>query len=210
MTQRFMTQRWLAGALLVCAGAAAQAQSAPASAASAAPSSPAKKELVAKLLKLQQPGIELLAQQLAEQPATQLLQQVGPALQSRVPQDKREAVAKDIQADAKKYADEVVPMVRNRATQLAPSTIGTMLEERFNEDELRQLVGIFESPVNRKFQTMAGEMQQALAAKLVADVRVSVETKVRGLEQSVVKRLNDAAPASPAATAPAPKASSGK
>lgn len=209
MTKRFMTQRWFAAALLACASAA-QAQSAPASAAaSAAPSSPAKKELVAKLLKLQQPGIELLAQQLAEQPATQILQQASPALQSRIPQDKREAVAKDIQADAKKYADEVVPMVRNRATQLAPSTIGAMLEERFTEDELRQLAAIFESPVNRKFQMMAGEMQQALAAKLVADVRVAVETKVRGLEQSVVKRLNDAAPAT-AATAPAPKASAGK
>ena len=86
------------GLSLVTGTALAQSNPAPASA------SPAKKELVAKLLKLQQPAIETLSRNLAEQPAAQLLNQAGTFLQMRVPADKREAIAKDIGNDVKAYA----------------------------------------------------------------------------------------------------------
>ncbi len=153
------------------------------------PSSPAKKALVAKILQLQQPGIEGLARQFAEQPAMQMLQQVGPALQQRVPAERREAVAKEIQADARKYAEEATPIVRERALKLAPATIGVLLEERFTEDELKQIIVLLESPLNRKYQAMGPEMQRALGEKLVAETRSTIEPKVKALEQQVVKRL---------------------
>ena len=147
-----------------------------------------KKELVQKILAIQQPGIEALAQQLAEEPAARLMQQAGAALQ-RVPADKREALGRDIQADVRKYADEAVPLVRDRAVQLAPGTIGALLEEKFTEDELKQVVVLLESPVNRKFQQLAGDMQKALVEKLVADTRPTIEPKVRALEAGLAKRL---------------------
>ena len=164
----------------------------------------AKKELVAKVLLLQQPAIEQAAQALAERPALQMLQQAGMALQQQVPADKREAVAKEIQAEAKKYADEAVPLVRERAVKLAPSTVGALLEEKFSEDELKQLIAIIESPVNRKFLQLGGEMQNALIDKLVAETQGVVEPKVRALEQAIGKRLAQAAPAA-APAAPAAK-----
>ena len=164
----------------------------------------AKKELVAKVLLLQQPAIEQAAQALAERPALQMLQQAGMALQSQLPADKREAVAKEIQAEAKKYADEAVPLVRERAVKLAPSTVGALLEEKFSEDELKQLIAIIESPVNRKFLQLGGEMQNALIDKLVAETQGVVEPKVRALEQAIGKRLAQAAPAA-APAAPAAK-----
>ncbi len=167
-----------------------------------------KKDLVAKVLLLQQPAIEQAAQALAERPALQMLQQAGMALQSQVPADKREAVAKEIQAEAKKYADEAVPLVRERAVKLAPSTVGALLEEKFSEDELKQLIAIIESPVNRKFLQLGGEMQNALIDKLVAETQSAVEPKVKALEQAIGKRLAQAIPASasPAPAATAPKA----
>lgn len=202
---------------LAVAVAGAQAQSTPpagqtsltGSTASSA-SSPAKKELVQKVLQLQQPAIEAMARQLVEQPAAQMLQQAGIALQQRVPAEQREAVAKDIQTDARKYADDTVPIVRKRAVDLAPSTIGTVLEEKFSEDELKQLVAILESPVNKRYQQLGGDMQNALSEKLVADSRSSVEPKLRDLEQSIGKRLGLTPPSAgtaPAATAPAKAAS---
>ena len=168
-----------------------------------------KKELVAKILQLQQPGIETLALTLAQQPAAVMMQRAGNVLQARVPADKREAVAKEIQADLKKYMDEAVPVVRDRAVRLAPTTIGTLLEERFTEDELKQLIAIIESPVNRKFQQLGGEMQKSLSDKLVLETKGSIEPKIRALEQSVAARLGiqaspDAAPASAPAAARAP------
>jgi hypothetical protein len=164
---------------------------------SAAPAPSAKKELVAKIIKLQQPVIEGVAQNLVEQPAAQLMQQAGMALQARVPADKREEVGKGIQADVKKYLDEAAPLVKERAVKLAPATVGVILEEKFSEEELRQLIAILESPVNRRLQELGGEMQRSLSDKLIAEARPEVEPKVRALQQNMAKRLGADVPSNP-------------
>ena len=164
-----------------------------------AQSTSAKKELVARVLVLQQPAIEQTAQALVERPAMQMQQQAVLALQTRVAPEKRDAVAKNIQADLKKYVDEVGPSVRQQAVKLSASTIGTLLEEKFTEDELKQLIAIIESPVNRKFTQMGGEFQKALGEKLVAQTQGTVGPKVRALEQSIAGHLG--LPAAPAAKA---------
>jgi len=172
------------------------------------PSTPAKKELVTRLLKLQQPGIEAMSRAMVEQPAAQMLDGAAVALRSRIAADKQEAVAKEIQADTKKYLDEAVPLVRGRALQLAPSTVGTVIEQKFTEDELRKIVALLESPEYAKYQQLSGEMQEALQVKLVADTRGTIETKLRTLEQSIGTRLGMSTPANgnkPAAPKPAGK-----
>jgi hypothetical protein len=169
-------------------------------------STPAKKELVARILKIQQPAIDNMARGLVQEPLGPLMESADAALQQKVAADKRDAVAKNIQADTKKYIDETVPLVRDRATKLAPTTIGPILEEKFTEDELKQVVAMLESPVLAKFQTVGVDIQRALVEKVVADTRGQVETKFRGLEDSIAKRLG--LPPAPAAAAPA--ASSGK
>lgn len=153
------------------------------------PASPAKKELIARILVLQQPGIEQTAQALVERPAAMLQQQAGLALQTRVPPEKREAVAKLVQQDLTKYVDEVGPVVRQQAVKLAPSTIGTLLESKFTEDELKQLIAIIESPVNRKYQQIGGELQAALGQALITQTQATVQPKVKALEQSIAKHL---------------------
>lgn len=165
-----------------------------------AQSTPSKKELVARILVLQQPAIEQTAQALVERPALQMQQQAALALQTRVAPEKRDAVAKNIQADLKKYVDDVGPGVRQQAVKLSASTIGTLLEEKFTEDELKQLIAIIESPVNKKFTQMGGEFQKALGEKLVAQSQGTVGPKVRALEQSIAGHLG--LPAAPAAKAP--------
>ena len=162
-----------------------------------------KKELIAKMMRLQQPAVELAAQALAEQPAKQMLHQAGLALQTRVEPDKREIVAQEIQADIKRYVDDTVPLVRERALRLAPLTIGALMNERFSEAELRQLIAIIESPVNRKYLQMGGEMHRVLKDRLVDDMKATIEPKVKLLEQSMIKSLSLHATALPAAKAPA-------
>lgn len=180
---------------LCLAAGTAFAQSTPAPAAA----SPAKKELVAKLLKLQQPGIEALARNLTEQPAAQLLNQASLFLQARVPADKREAVAKEIGNDVQAYTKDAVPLVRDRAIKLAPTTAGKVLEERLSEDELKQVVAMLESPVYAKYMQLSGDMQKALVEKLVAETRPTIDPKLKNLEASIGKRLNAAAGQPPAA-----------
>jgi hypothetical protein len=168
--------------------------------------SPAKKELVQKLLALQQPGIEGAARSLVERPAAQMMQEAGRVLQAQVPADKREAIGKTIEADAKKYVEEALPPVRERALKLAPTTLGVALEEKFSEEELKQLVAWFESPVNKKFQAASGEMQTNFMQKLVAEARPLIEPKLQSLEQKVRAALGAPAASAPGAAPADPKA----
>jgi hypothetical protein len=170
-----------------------------------------KKDLVAKVLQLQQPGLEQMARSMAQQPAAMMMQQAAPVIQ-RLPAERREAVARDIEADVRKYTEEAVPLVTERALKLAPSTIGALLEERFSEDELKQIIAMLESPVNRKFQSMGGDMQRAIGEKLIAETKPQIELKLRALEQVVSKRLGvtpNGAASAPAAK-PATAAPQGK
>lgn len=163
-----------------------------------------KKELVAKLLQLQQPGIENAAREMASRPAMQLLQSAGQALQ-QVPAERRDATARALEADARRYADEAVPVVREQALKLAPATYGAGLEERFSEDELKQLIAWYDSPVARKYQKAAPELQNGFTQKLVAAIGPQLDPKIQALQEKMGRTLA-AAVAAPA-SAPARSAS---
>jgi uncharacterized protein len=180
----------------------------------AAASSPAKKELVQRLLVLQQPGIEGVARSIVERPASQLMQAAGQALQTQVPPEKREAIGKSIEADVKKFVEDSVPVLRDRAVKLAPTVIGPVMEEKFTEDELKALIAWLDSPVNKKYQQVAPELQNTFAQKLIAEAGPLLDTKLQALQAKVRNTLgappagaaSDAKPAAKPAGKPAPAA----
>lgn len=168
-----------------------------------------KKELVQKLLQLQQPGLDSMARDLASRPVMQMMPAAGNVLQTQVPPDKREAVSKSIEADMKKYVDEVTPLLRERAIKLAPSTYGVALEEKFSEDELKQLVTWFESPLNRKFQQLWPDLQNGFVQKLMTEASPLLDPKLQALQKKVRASLGlpqQAGPASSSAPASKPPA----
>ena len=179
MSRRVILARMGAAALAVAiaSGAAGQAQVSTAS-------SPAKKELVQKILVLQQGEIEQVARNIVERPAAQMMQEAGLAMQRQVPPDKREAMGKAIEAEVKKYVDEAYPLVRERAIRLAPSTLGAALEEKFSEDELKQLLAWVESPVNKKFQQL-GPARNAFVQKVLSESIAAVDPKVGALDARI-------------------------
>ena len=166
----------------------------------------AKKDLVQKLLRLQQPNIESLARELAARPATQIFQAVGNVLQTQVPADKREATGKAIETELKKYVDEATPLLRERAIKLAPATYGAALEEKFSKAELKRLIAWFESPVNKKYQQFAPEAQSAFIQKLVAEATPVLDPKLEALQQRIRGLLGVPAAGAAASGASAPKA----
>jgi hypothetical protein len=177
---------WVAAAVaLVCAQASAQTAS-----------TPAKKELAAKIVQTQQGSVDQMARQLVEQPALQLLQRAIPIVQSRVPADQREAVVRELQADARKYVEDTLPIVSQRARALATLTIGPVLEAKMSESELKEVLSILESATWRKFQGLAPDMQKALGEKLMADMKAQMETRLKALQQAMSKRLGSYTPAS--------------
>ena len=170
-----------------------------------AQTSAAKKELIAKVVQLQQGGVEGIARSLVEQPALAMLQQAGQVLQTRIAPEQRAALAKEIQADVRKYVEETNPLLRDKALKLAPGVMAPLLEEKFTEDELKQLVSWLESPVVRRYQQLTPEIQKGLSEKLVAETRSLVEPKLQALDRSVSGRLGLPPPSAKGASAPAKK-----
>jgi hypothetical protein len=164
-----------------------------------------KKELVQKVLQIQQAEIEAVAHRVVERPAEQMMQEAGLAMQRQVAPDKREAMGRAIEAEVKKYIDETYPLVRERALRLAPSTIGAALEDKMSEDELKQLVAWLESPANKKYQQIGPEVRNSFIQKLLADAQPVADPKVRALDGRIRVILGvPPAPAAPSsASAPA-------
>jgi hypothetical protein len=177
-------------------------------AAPAAQAQNAKKELVLKLLQLQQSSLESMARELASRPAVQLMQAANNVIQTQVAPEKREAMGKSIEADLKKYVDEATPVIRERAIKLAPSTYGAALEEKFSEDELKQLLAWFESPVNHKFQQLGPEMQNGFMQKLVAETAPVLDPKLQATQQKLRVSLGLPPAAGASAAKPAAKPAS--
>lgn len=194
---RFLARRVAVALALALGLAAAQAQNAASAASAPAGSSPAKRELAKRLLALQQPGFDALSRSLVEGPARQLLASAEPVLRNQVAADKREAVAKQLQDEARKYVDDATPAVRKRAQELAQSQVLPALEEKYTEDELRQIVTFYESAAYKKMQQVQPQVDQGLQQKLVADMSPAVEGKARALQATMAKLLG--VPAQPGA-----------
>jgi len=195
--KRLLAPALIAFAAVGVAGTAA-AQTAPAT-----PTSPAKKELVQRLMRLQQSDVESFARYVVERPAAQMMRDAEMAMkQQAAPQEKREAAARAIEAEVKKYVDESYPIVRDRAVKLAPSTIGATFEAKMTEDELKQLIAWLESPTAKKYQPLAVEVRNNFSQKLVAEMPPILDPKLMALDGRIRTILGvppAGAPAGPAA-----------
>lgn len=200
-----MIQRLACTALLaaLCGSVLAQTSTAPAMAAGPAPaSSPAKRDLAKRWVAAQDQALGNLARGVVELPARQLLAAVEPVVRSRVAADKRDATARQLQDAARKYVDDTLPAVRKHAQELGQTQLQAAIEEKYSEEELRQIVAFFESAAFRKLQQTQPQLDQALQAKLLADMQPVIEGKARGLHGEMKKILAAAAPASAPASVP--------
>ena len=168
-----------------------------------------KKEVVQKILSSQQGALDDMSRNVAEQPARQLAMGARQILVQGVPEDKREATAKLVDAEIKKYLDGAVPAVRASAGKLSTSVLGPIYEEKFSEDELKQLQAMLESPVLKRYQSLLPEMSNALLEKVVDDARPVVNPRLQAAEGNIRKLLDTASggklSASEKAAAPAAK-----
>lgn len=150
--------------------------------------SAAKKELIAKIVKLQQAEMEGVARMLTAQALQVRLQAVNQAL-THAPADKRDAWLKETQDDLRKTAAEIEPLIKDKALKIAPAIFSAELEEKFSEDELRQVVQWLESPTSRKFFQYGAQTQTAITQKVVAETRTSVDPKLQALDTKLKNRF---------------------
>jgi len=156
----------------------------------AAPVPAAKQELVNRVLQLWHP--ETIGESMLQAPVGDAVQQARAVLQGRVSPEKRDAALKEIVADARKFMDENKPVAEASAHKLVGSTVAPLLAERFNEEELRQMITILESPVKKKFEAMMPELQKKLGEGVAADTRAVMDPKLQELQQRIGMRLRSA------------------
>lgn len=183
-----------------------------------APASAAKKELVQRLLAIQQPALEGIMRDQLERPARQMAADAEQVLASpQFPADKRQEAIKKIQDLLNKYHEETSPLLKERPAKIGQSTLAPLYEEKYTEDELKQLVAMLESPVYKKFQQVQPELGAAYTQGLLKELEPVVQPKVSALQQGMGAALGlsgqtaapapkpAAKPAAPAASRPAKK-----
>ena len=168
--------------------------------------SPAKKALIDKIVVLQQHAMaDGLAASIVQGPLAQLTQAGRAALQ-QVPADKREATAKAMDVDLKKFVEENVPYLKDKISKAVPTTASALLDERFSEDELKQVLAWAESPVSQKFGLATVELQKAVAQKVMTEAGPTLDGRLKTLQASLAKQLGlqppPAAATKPAASTP--------
>lgn len=162
--------------------------------------SPAKKALIDRIVALQQQGMaDGLAGNIIQGPLSQLTQAGRAALQ-QVPAEKREATAKAMDVELKKFIEENVPYLKDKISKAVPATSSALLDERFNEDELKQILAWAESPVSQKFGLVTVELQKAVAQKVMTEAGPTLDGRFKTLNANVAKALG--LPSQPAASAP--------
>lgn len=151
--------------------------------------SAAKKALIDKIVALQQRALtDSLAANIIQGPLSQLAQSVRGAVQ-QAPADKREATVKALDVEFKKFVDENQAYLKDKINKAVPNTASALLDERFNEDELKQILAWAESPVSQKFGSTNSELQKAIAQKVIAEVGPTLEGRFKTLQGNVAKQL---------------------
>ena len=161
-----------------------------------------KLEWATKAVALQQgPELERLVSQLAESSSQDIVQSWGVKLRTDLPKEKAEQTAQSLNAELKKYNDDVSKIISSKVNKASADSLVPVYMARFSLDELKQLVAFFESPAVKKYQAAAPELGNIFVNQLVLETRSDVNARAKQFDDAAAKIVGTA-PKAPAATAP--------
>ena len=161
-----------------------------------------KLELATKAVALQQgPELERLISQLAESSSQDIVQSWGVKLRANVPKEKVEQTAQSLNAELKKYNDDVSKIIGNKVNKASADSLIPVYMSRFSLDELKQLVAFFESPAVKKYQAAAPELGNIFVNQLIMETRADVNSRAKQFDDAAAKIVG-AAPKAPVVAVP--------
>ena len=161
-----------------------------------------KLEWATKAVALQQgPELERLVSQLAESSSQNIVQSWGAKMRSDVAKDKVEQTAQSLNAELKKYNDDVTKIISSKVSKAGADSLIPVYMSRFSLDELKQLVAFFESPAVKKYQAAAPELGNVFVNQLIMETRADVNARAKQFDDAAAKIVG-ATPKVPAAAAP--------
>lgn len=185
--------------------AGAQAQSASTAAGgstAAAPSSDTKRELAGKLVQLQRgPEMERTAFQLVSSAINPLIAKWSPKLEA-LPKASMEKARDQLNTELKALGEKTRTVIEAQMQKSAEDKLLPAYVERFSEDEMRQLISMFESPVFRKYQEIAPDLGNLWIKDVVDKSGEQVFVNAKAFDEAAEKILGDKPAAAPKAAAP--------
>lgn len=155
-----------------------------------------KLEWATKVVALQQgPELDRLVSQLADSAIQEVLQNWGPKLQAGVPKAKQQQAKEELNAELKKYFDDVSKLISGKVGKVSNDALIPAYMARFSLDELKQLAAFFESPAIKKYQANAPELGDLFVKQLVEATRADVKTRVRQFDTAAAKIVGSTPPA---------------
>jgi uncharacterized protein len=151
-----------------------------------------KREQILRLPIAQKAALDGLASDITQAPARQFTSQFVQPAMGLVPPEKREATVQQLDAELQKYQETATPLVKVSAGKVGPSAVVGVLEDKFTEEELKQLGSMLDSPILKKYQSIIPELQKTLIDKVSADARPQVDPKLQALQDNIRKIIDTA------------------
>ena len=159
-----------------------QAQTSP-QAASPAGVSTAKREAAAKLVSLQRgPEMDRMTYQLTAGAVQPVIEKWEPRLES-IPAAKQQKARDQLNAEIKTLGDSTRKLIEGQLDKSSETTLLPAYLERFSEEELQQLVNLFEAPAFKKYQTMAPELGNVWVKDVIENTRQTVMDKEKAFDK---------------------------
>jgi hypothetical protein len=149
-----------------------------------------KQVLIDKLLTLWHP--ETVALVMVQRPAADAVQQSRIALQGRVSAAKQEATMKAITAEAQRYVDDATPLAQAAANRGVSAAAGPVLAQNFSEDELRQLIAMWQSPLKARFEQLVPQMERAVGERVAEAAGATIQGKLDAMKSAIGLKLRAA------------------
>ena len=154
----------------ICAAAPAMAQDA------------ARTDLATRIVNLQKSqDMDPLIAQLANSATQVVVSHWLPQL-DKLPAARQKAAADQLDAELRKFNESNVRTIKERNDKVALEVLVPAYAERFNADELRQLLTFMESPVVKKYYAANPQMASLLAEKLVEATRSEVDAHIKDFD----------------------------
>ena len=164
-----------------------QTTPAPAAPATPAASANAKLELAAKLVALQRgPDMERMVFQLTSSAVQPVIAKWAPELES-MPKAKIEKAREQLNAELKTLGDTTRKLIDTQMAKSADSALLPAYLERFSEEEMKQLLAMFESPIYKKYQSLAPELGNLWVKDVVDNTRSAVEDSAKAFDVVAAK-----------------------
>ena len=160
-----------------------------------------KREWAVKVVSLQQgPELDRLVDQLADSTTQQLLANWRPKLQANVPAARLPQVTEQLNAELKKYFEDVSRVIGGKVTKVSTDALVPAYMERFTLEELKQIASFFESPAIKKYQAAAPELGSVFVTQLVEATRDDVNARMKSFDSAADKIIGSKPSTAPSST----------